>query len=339
LSLRNQSKHRGFKEEEINMEAQKEFETIISSKYIIPKEKNMRAQMYPTATSEQNINKNRFHNVLATEHSRVILQERDSSENYINANRISFPAIEKEIIVTQSPLQDTVEDFYQMIWQEGSHVILCLTPETQNGSNLEECISNSQMEENKETKKMRGTLRYYPSGLVTVLSTENFQIKLLNSSSSEDLDIRILLLFNQQTATSRKIVHIQYKSWVDFGVPKNQNDIFQLISLTNFYQKSLRTDERNPNNPIVCHCSAGLGRSGLFVSIFVAIEMLLKGKVSPINLNIPKMVLSVRSQRNGCIQNEKQYAFIYLALNLFVSNMRKKASKKKEESVEMDVSN
>jgi len=54
--------------------------------------------------------------------------------DYINANWIDglIPGSEKAYISTQGPLQETVEDFWRMVWETGSNVIVMLTKEIEN---------------------------------------------------------------------------------------------------------------------------------------------------------------------------------------------------------------
>jgi tyrosine-protein phosphatase non-receptor type 9 len=65
-----------------------------------------------------------------------------------------------------------------------------------------------------------------------------------------------------------------------------------------------------PAPPIVVHCSAGIGRTGTFITLDISILRLQKsGRVC-----IQNTVEKIRSQRAHSIQTQDQYVFCYLAL-------------------------
>lgn len=78
------------------------------------------------------------------------------------------------------------------------------------------------------------------------------------------------------------------------------------------------TNDRNiTKGPIVVHCSAGIGRSGVFCAVHSTIEKL-KYDLSHGNtnstFNMLKVILHLRSQRPGMIQTKEQYEFCYRAI-------------------------
>uniref|UniRef100_A0A2K5PB82 protein-tyrosine-phosphatase n=1 Tax=Cebus imitator TaxID=2715852 RepID=A0A2K5PB82_CEBIM len=89
----------------------------------------------------ENKGKNRYKNILPFDHSRVILQGRDSSipgSDYINANYIKNQLLgpdenTKTYIASQGCLEATVNDFWQMAWQENTRVIVMTTREVEKG--------------------------------------------------------------------------------------------------------------------------------------------------------------------------------------------------------------
>jgi protein tyrosine phosphatase len=51
------------------------------------------------------------------------------NDSYINANYINTSTSQNDqfFIATQGPLQQTIENFWRMIWQERVHLIVMLT--------------------------------------------------------------------------------------------------------------------------------------------------------------------------------------------------------------------
>ncbi|KAB0405078.1 hypothetical protein E2I00_016293 [Balaenoptera physalus] len=84
---------------------------------------------WDVAKKDQNRAKNRYGNIIAYDHSRVILQpvEDDPSSDYINANYIDGYQRPSHYIATQGPVHETVYDFWRMIWQEQSACIVMVT--------------------------------------------------------------------------------------------------------------------------------------------------------------------------------------------------------------------
>ncbi|XP_041041318.1 receptor-type tyrosine-protein phosphatase alpha-like [Carcharodon carcharias] len=86
--------------------------------------------LYPctVAKDPNNITKNRFLNVLPYNHSRVVLKSRKHKDDgFINASYIDGYKKSNYYIATQGPLLHTIVDFWEMIWQENSTVIVMLT--------------------------------------------------------------------------------------------------------------------------------------------------------------------------------------------------------------------
>ena len=74
---------------------------------------------------ECNKTKNRYANVVAYDHSRVILHSADS--DYINANYLDGYRKQNAYIATQGPLPNTFADFWQMLWECNSSCIVMMT--------------------------------------------------------------------------------------------------------------------------------------------------------------------------------------------------------------------
>jgi protein tyrosine phosphatase len=250
---------------------------------------------YKSAMLGVNRVKNRFSNVLPPESTRVVLKtiEGEEGSDYINANFVSgyIPGSEKAYIATQGPLRETFQDFWRMVWEQNSTVVVMLTKEVEDGRH--KCD------------------RYWPEGDEAIL-TDLFKVTVSDSEErvNRELIERKLILHNLKTNETRPILHLQYVAWPDHGLPTSTTAFLSLLDDADRFDYT--------GAPIVVHCSAGIGRSGTFCTVHATIEKLLwdlkqHPDVEP-KISAAKAVLNARAQRPGMVQTAEQYTFVYLAI-------------------------
>ncbi|RMX39667.1 hypothetical protein pdam_00025434, partial [Pocillopora damicornis] len=86
--------------------------------------------LFPCEISKSNRGKNRYGNIVAYDHSRVVLEEIEGDKNssYINASYIpTYDEVTMTYIATQGPISTTVDDFWRLVWQENCSTIVMLT--------------------------------------------------------------------------------------------------------------------------------------------------------------------------------------------------------------------
>nr|XP_034321632.1 receptor-type tyrosine-protein phosphatase epsilon-like [Crassostrea gigas] len=230
----------------------------------------------------ENIPKNRFKTTFPYDHSRVVLHS-SGNGNYINASFIKNTDSETVYIASQGPKPKTVGDFWQMIWQENVFVITMVT-------NL------------KEGDKIKCE-RYWPTSGDSKMVLEMFTVQLFSERIYANFSTHNLKLFNRETQETRQITHLQYTSWPDHGTPNP-------LELLSFYHYVSRAMEQHPEQKLVVHCSAGIGRTGTFI----ALDALHRQGVKRGKINIVEYVHTMREDRMNMIQNTNQYKFLYHAL-------------------------
>uniref|UniRef100_A0AC34F930 Uncharacterized protein n=1 Tax=Panagrolaimus sp. ES5 TaxID=591445 RepID=A0AC34F930_9BILA len=95
--------------------------------------------------------------------------------------------------------------------------------------------------------------------------------------------------------------HFQFIDWPDHFVPKNYG------SLLHLYKNVVRLAGKGH---IVVHCSAGIGRTGVFIGAFMIFELYTKNKLESIESGLKRL----REQRFSAVQTLDQYCFLHLLL-------------------------
>ncbi|XP_066181143.1 receptor-type tyrosine-protein phosphatase F isoform X6 [Sylvia atricapilla] len=232
---------------------------------------------------EVNKPKNRYANVIAYDHSRVILTSIDGvpGSDYINANYIDGYRKQNAYIATQGPLPETLSDFWRMVWEQRTATIVMMT----------------RLEEKSRVK----CDQYWPSRGAETYGM--IQVTLLDTVELATYTVRTFALCKNGSNEKTELRQFQFMAWPDHGVPEYPTPILAFLR---------RVKACNPTDagPMVVHCSAGVGRTGCFIVIDAMLERMKHEKT----VDIYGHVTCMRSQRNYMVQTEDQYIFIHEAL-------------------------
>ncbi|XP_029971393.1 receptor-type tyrosine-protein phosphatase F isoform X8 [Salarias fasciatus] len=238
---------------------------------------------WENSNMEVNKPKNRYANVIAYDHSRVVLTSVDAvpGSDYINANYIDGYRKQNAYIATQGPLPETLSDFWRMVWEQRSNTIVMMT----------------RLEEKSRVK----CDQYWPSR-----GTETYgmiQVTMLDTVELATYSVRTFALYKNGSSEKREVRQFQFMAWPDHGVPEYPTPILAFLR---------RVKACNPPDagPMVVHCSAGVGRTGCFIVIDAMLERMKHEK----SVDIYGHVTCMRAQRNYMVQTEDQYIFIHEAL-------------------------
>ncbi|XP_031423822.1 receptor-type tyrosine-protein phosphatase T isoform X5 [Clupea harengus] len=240
---------------------------------------------WETAKKDENRNKNRYGNIIAyptDDHTRVRLQplDGDPHSDYINANYIDGYHRPRHYIATQGPMQETVRDFWRMIWQENSGSIVMVTNLVEVGR--VKCV------------------RYWPD------ETEvygDIKVTLIETEPLAEYVIRTFTVQKKSHHEIREIRQFHFTSWPDHGVPCYATGLLGFVRQVKFL---------NPPDagPIVVHCSAGAGRTGCFIAVDIMLDMAENEGV----VDIFNCIRELRAQRVNMVQTEEQYVFVHDAI-------------------------
>ncbi|XP_030852470.1 receptor-type tyrosine-protein phosphatase kappa [Strongylocentrotus purpuratus] len=253
---------------------------------------------WEVASKEKNKSKNRFRNIIAYDHSRVVLEKVDGDphSDYFNANYLSDFKGEKAFIASQAPNTASLTAFWRMIWQENVATIVMVT-------NL--------IEAGKDRCR-----QYWPKNPRSVEVMGDFSLFLLEVEQFSDHIVRTLIvkkktgdeMDEEESEEKRTIVQYHYLSWPDMGVPEYYTT---LISFTDTVkQHHTKLQSTGYTDPMLVHCSAGVGRTGTFICLYNMLDMMKEeGRV-----DIFSFISKMRENRIKMVQTKEQYIFLYNAL-------------------------
>ncbi|XP_026054024.1 receptor-type tyrosine-protein phosphatase mu-like [Carassius auratus] len=237
---------------------------------------------WDSAKKDENRMKNRYGNIIAYDHSRVRLQNLDGEQNsdYINANYVDGYHRPNHYIATQGPMQETVIDFWRMVWQENTATIVMVT-------NL------------VEVGRVK-CCKYWPDDTEIY---RDIKVTLIETQLLSEYVIRTFAVEKRGAHEIREISQFHFTGWPDHGVPYHATGLLGFVR---------RVKAKSPSNagPIAVHCSAGAGRTGCFIVIDIMLDMAEREGV----VDIYNCVRELRSRRVNMVQTEEQYVFIHDAI-------------------------
>uniref|UniRef100_A0A8V5FLR3 Tyrosine-protein phosphatase n=1 Tax=Melopsittacus undulatus TaxID=13146 RepID=A0A8V5FLR3_MELUD len=230
----------------------------------------------------QNMDKNRYKDVLPYDATRIILQ---GDEDYINANYVNMEipsvGIVNRYIATQGPLPHTCAHFWQVVWDHKLSLIIMLTTLTERG----------------RTK----CHQYWPDP-PDVMEYGSFRVRCHSEDCTIAYVVREMMITNIETEQHHTVTHLQYVAWPDHGVPDDSMDFLEFVTCMR--------PKRVKNEPVLVHCSAGIGRTGVLVTMETAMCLIERNQpVYPLDI-----VRKMRDQRAMMVQTSSQYKFVCEAI-------------------------
>jgi len=240
----------------------------------------------------ENSDRKRYTNVDAFDHSRVILNTLpgEKHSDFINANwivgeREDGSVDEHAFIATQGPLPQTFQDFWRMIWETNARFIVFLGKEIEKGMlKVDHYWPNVDPEKAVvhlpwENDPLFGSSHSFYGGY-SMMDSENTGSVMsgpqmtITAVKEELIGISgvikrtFLLAQTSNPGVTREVYQYQYGGWPDNGAPSSSEPIRNLV-------KELYNARGNDPAPIVVHCSAGVGRTGAFCTIYTHILRIL----------------------------------------------------------------
>ncbi|ETE69261.1 Phosphotidylinositol phosphatase PTPRQ, partial [Ophiophagus hannah] len=198
--------------------------------------------------------------------------------DYINASYVSGYLCPNEFIATQGPLPGTVGDFWRMVWETRAKTVVMLT----------QCYE-------------KGRIRchqYWPEDNIPVTVFGDIVITKLVEDTQIDWTIRDLKI--EKHGDCMMVRQCNFTAWPEHGVPETSASLIH-------FAKLVRGSRSHDNTPIIVHCSAGVGRTG----VYIALDHLIQHINDHDFVDVYGLVAELRSERMCMVQNLAQYIFLH----------------------------
>jgi len=269
-----------------------EFESVFTQSAVVKQHMN-----FSEAKKEVNFVKNRYAEIFPADDSLVMLSSTSQEgSSYINASYVDGWNQKKAYIITQGPLPATVPDFWRMVWEENSGIIL----------------NTTSLEEGGAAK----CHKYWPDEHNAHFMCSGIEVQHASVHNFAHFTVRDIILSKVKTNQDRKISLVSFSNWPDHGVPRSSIGVLEAIK----HIWSLKAQYANDGvtGPVISHSSAGLGRSGTIV----AIDICLRRVMDVGSIDVHATVLRMREQRPDVVDSVDQYTYIYDCLVDYINSVQ-----------------
>eukprot|EP00056_Hartaetosiga_gracilis_P011327 m.170240 g.170240 ORF g.170240 m.170240 type:complete len:1259 (+) comp13487_c7_seq1:79-3855(+) len=231
---------------------------------------------------DENKLRNRYRDIIPFDDTRVVLK--DAPNDYFNGSHIQFKAGEKDFnyIACQGPKPNTADHFWKVVWDNGVRIVVMVTNLTEGGRS--KCFQY--WPEEKESQAFGD----YEVTTNAVLDRPGFVIR--------DFHIR----YNK---SKRRMFQFQFLGWPDHGIPADGKSFLEFVREIEAFKCRLKKPM-----PLLVHCSAGVGRTGVFILTELGLALLRAN--NPVNLS--QILIELRRQRAILVQTTSQYDFVFNTL-------------------------
>nr|XP_033807382.1 tyrosine-protein phosphatase non-receptor type 21 isoform X2 [Geotrypetes seraphini] len=253
----------------------------------------------------ENAERNRYQDVLPYDDTRVeLVPTKENNTGYINAShvKVTVAGVDWDYVATQGPLQNTCQDFWQMVWEQGVAIIAMVTAEEEGGREK--------------------SFRYWPrlGSRHNTVTYGRFKITTRFRTDSGCYATTGLKIKHLLTGQERTLWHLQYMDWPEHGSPQDLKGFLAYLEEIQSVRRHTNStsDPKSPNPPVLVHCSAGVGRTGVVILSEIMIACLEHNEM----LDIPRVLDMLRQQRMMMVQIICQYTFVYSVLIEFLKSAR-----------------
>jgi protein tyrosine phosphatase len=284
-------------------------EYVPQDSYITVKNRGAYLRSEPLATADNfvsarhplNKTKNRSEDHLPYDTSRVTLFEAEQSpvpcSDYINASMVEGYG-NRKYIASQSPLQNTVVDFWRMITEQSCNTVVCMT--------------------RGEEGSAQQTAEYWPEQKDVPVTFGPFTITLAEVAKNAEADavVRKLVVNIAETqdandafvlepkylGTSINVTMWQYLGFAEKFTPVDPASMIE-------FRNAVRAEVGDDKKPVIVHCNNGCGRTGVFIVLDIEMDRFSKEN----QVDLYERVVAVRRSRPQLVETKQQYVFLHRA--------------------------
>ncbi|XP_060595140.1 receptor-type tyrosine-protein phosphatase kappa-like [Ruditapes philippinarum] len=241
---------------------------------------------YVSSKLVRNRRKNRYSNVLPVEEftPSLLSTHLDSDNRYINAVFLPSYKERKAFIITQTPLETTKEDFWDLIWEHDVHTIVMM-------NNIKETVDSE---------------KYWPEKGESVTFGN---IEITEDGVEKKNHHHLVTLSAKKHKLTRKIKQIRCGGWsYNHSLPDSPGVILTLLEIVKVWQR------QSGHHTIVVHCMNGVDKSGLYCVISAVIDRLQIEQ----DVAISQVIEEMRSAREQVIPSVEQYKFCHETVLEFI---------------------
>lgn len=245
------------------------------------------------ACRKNNQSKNQNPQCIPYDYNRVVLQKVDgvADSDYINASYVDSLLKPNAYIVTQGPVEDTVNAFWRLVWQENVSTIIMLTKTFDFAKVM--CV------------------QYWPPNTEVHETYGDININTVAEEQLANFHIRKFRLYkvnadNPSVVTEERfILQFHYTEWYSYACPFS-NALVEFRRRVRLVVGSI-IKEDDAGGPMLVHCNDGGGRSGVYLSVDANLELAEEEEC----FNVFGYLSKLRQSRKGLVETVEQYKFIY----------------------------
>eukprot|EP00041_Stephanoeca_diplocostata_P031894 m.1004042 g.1004042 ORF g.1004042 m.1004042 type:complete len:1187 (+) comp24047_c0_seq1:242-3802(+) len=233
--------------------------------------------------------RNRYADIMPYDDTRVKLS---GHEDYINANYVSFasPSDPLNAVCCQGPTPDTTADMWRLVAEQNIEIVVMLTNLVESGRN--KCA--------QYWPAVEGSTEIYGTVQVLWAGTEN----------AGGYVVREFVMTHR--GVSRTVYQVHFTDWPDHGIPTSARQFVDMM----FAVERIKRKVMSRFSPLLVHCSAGVGRTGVFMMMNIVLDKL-RRRIIP---DLAAILEEIRKQRMLLVQTDMQFKFCHEAAETFLNS-------------------
>lgn len=218
---------------------------------------------------------------------------------YVNASMMEVNG--QHYIATDAPKPETFNNFWNMTWEKNVSQVVMLTELIENRKPKAHVYWPRDEGESDKFETADGeTYTVTCEKITNTVTDSNF-----TAEQHDNFKMQYIKQYHlkfQKGSEEKRLTLSHYRHLTDHGAPSTQEDMKSFNKLIEM------TSSGTKDSPVLVHCSAGVGRTGMFMACHSLTKNPSKIPMGYLQAEeaAAKLVLTMRSQRQGCVQTDTQ---------------------------------